>query len=182
MKSGEIAKIIVKSIGAAGLVIGLAAFPGIGKSISIIHKFSGKNKNKSKIRSSAHNLRKKGYIEYISNNGRSELLLTKKGRSLLNKFSFEDMKMKPPQRWDGYWRIITFDIPEKKRRARVSIHWKLKDLGFYPLQKSIFVYPYDCEEEINFIGDFFFARKHIYLIIAKSFDNEERVKRHFGLC
>ena len=52
-------------------------------------------------------------------------------------------------KWDHQWRIVIFDIPQDMHRQRNNFRNKLKSLGFYMLQKSVFVFPYSCEEELG---------------------------------
>ncbi|MEX2090705.1 MAG: CRISPR-associated endonuclease Cas2 [Candidatus Paceibacterota bacterium] len=51
-------------------------------------------------------------------------------------------------KWDGKWRIVIFDIPEELHKKRNYLRSKLKNLGFHMLQKSVFIIPYPCEEEL----------------------------------
>lgn len=39
--------------------------------------------------------------------------------------------------WDGKWRIIIFDIPEKNRQIRNLLRYRLKEWGFIKWQKSV---------------------------------------------
>jgi DNA-binding transcriptional regulator PaaX len=48
----------------------------------------------------------------------------------------EEVKLKKPEKWDKKWRIVIFDIPNKKKPARNTLTEKLKKLGFYHLQKA----------------------------------------------
>ena len=91
------------------------------------------------------------------------------------------MKINIPPKWDGYWRIVIFDIPEKFKKARNALGKKIKDLGLFPLQKSVFVYPFDCKDEINFVSEFFRVGKFTQYIVAKELDGEKFLKQHFGL-
>lgn len=47
------------------------------------------------------------------------------------------------KRWDGRWRIVIFDIPEKKRDYRERLRNDLIALGFGKLQESIYITPLD---------------------------------------
>lgn len=51
----------------------------------------------------------------------------------------------PPTRWnrewDGRWRIVAFDLPEKENAARVRLRRLLKDRGFGYLQNSFWITP-----------------------------------------
>ena len=51
-------------------------------------------------------------------------------------------------RWDKKWRIFMFDIPQELHLERNKLRSRLKTLGFYMMQKSVFVFPYPCEKEL----------------------------------
>src|SRR3990167_2211250 len=65
------------------------------------------------------------------------------------------------EKWDKKWRVVIFDIPEKSRMARDALRRKLKELEFRELQKSVFVHPYECKKEIDFIIEFFNLRHYV---------------------
>lgn len=86
--------------------------------------------------------------------------------------------------WDKKWRILIFDIPTKPKiynQAREALRRKIKGLGFYQMQKSVWVYPYECEDEILFIAELFQVQKHIEIITAEKLLHAEAIKRKFGL-
>ena len=89
---------------------------------------------------------KTGSIEKRVTNGEPELILTGSGRKLVErKFSMFKQQQK---HWDGYWRLIIFDIPEKERGKRQRLRNKLLELGFGMWQKSIYLSPFDWEEDM----------------------------------
>ena len=105
-------------------------------------------------------------------------------RSGLERGLFENIDhfIKKPKRWDKLWRVIIFDIPVEKNKARASLRRKFQELGFYQIQKSVFVYPYPCEEEIMFISKFFGVEKFVEIILAKKLgEKEEKIKSFFDL-
>lgn len=110
-----------------------------------------------------------------------EIILTKDGWEKALKFQIDGIKIKKPEKWDGKWRMVIFDIPEKKRKARGALRDKLKELGFKELQKSVFIYPYECEDEINFIVEVFEIRPYVRFLKVDSFTNEEQYKLKFKL-
>ena len=114
-------------------------------------------------------------------NGFVKIVLTKEGQKKALKFKIDEMEILKPSKWDGEWRIVIFDIPEKFKKAREALRIKLKDLGFLELQKSVFVLPYECENEIDFIMEVFLIRPYVRFIRAKSFTNEEQLKIKFNL-
>lgn len=121
-------------------------------------------------------------IEYKEKeDGSLEIVLTKKGEKRALKFQIDEIKIKKPEEWDDKWRVVIFDIPEKKKKAREALRNKLKELGFKELQKSVFVLPYECEDEIDFIVEVFEIRRFVRFMRVDSFTNEEQFKLKFNL-
>ena len=74
-----------------------------------------------------------------------------------------------------------FDIPSNKNKSRDALRWKIKELGFYQLQKSVFVYPFPCEKEIDALGVFWNVRDNIVLMHVSGFEGEEKLKHVFKI-
>lgn len=115
-----------------------------------------------------------------NSDGSCTLSLTEKGKLKALTYHFEKMKIEKKD-WDGKWRLVSFDIPEKMRLARDAIRNKLKDLGFREFQKSVFVFPYDCENEIEFVVEFFNLRRYVRFGVLERLDNELDLKKIFKL-
>ena len=116
-----------------------------------------------------------------SEDGAVSIVLTKEGIKKSVKFKLDEMKIEIPPKWDGEWRIVIFDIPERFKKAREALRNKLEDLEFIKLQESVFVFPYECEDEIDFIVEVFQIRPFVRFVKAKSFTNEEQLKIKFGV-
>lgn len=112
--------------------------------------------------------------------GSRTLLLTEKGKLRALTYHFQGMKIKK-ENWDGKWRFVGFDVPERIRRGRDALRDKLKDLGFREFQKSVFIFPYDCKNEIEFIVEFFNLRKYVRFGVLEYIDNELDLKKFFKL-
>ena len=109
------------------------------------------------------------------------MILTDAGKKKIIKFNLDFMEIKKPKQWDRLWRLVIFDIPEKKRQGRRALAEKLKELGFYPVQKSVFIHPYECQDEINFITEIFNLRPYTRLFTVKETDIELDLKTRFKL-
>lgn len=123
----------------------------IAKEIIKIKKKDWKNKSADfkKLSRYLAGLNKNKIIILKEINGQFAIRLTEQGKKIIKEMQYEDMKIEKPNKWDKKWRIIIFDIPEGQRRiARDALRNKLKKLGFYLIQKSVWVYPYPCEKEI----------------------------------
>lgn len=85
---------------------------------------------KSSLEETIRRLRKNGLIEQErSQEGATALRLTELGKDFLG--------VKEP--WDGKYRIVIWDIPERKRRLRDLFRRKLKEWSFKNWQKSVWV-------------------------------------------
>ncbi len=113
--------------------------------------------------------------------GTITIILTEKGKQKALTYDFENMEIKKPQKWDGKWRVVLFDIPEKRKKFRESLRFHLKQLKFYEFQKSVFVHPYNCKDEIDYLIEFYDIRRFVRFIVADSIDNELHLEKHFGL-
>lgn len=113
--------------------------------------------------------------------GSIKFILTEKGEELAFQFNFDEMEIKKPIVWDGKWRAVLYDIPEKRKKAREAIRKKLNDLGFHELQKSVFVHPFPCKDQIDFIVEFFEIRNFVHYGEIANLSNDARLKIYFGL-
>ncbi|MBI4708765.1 MAG: CRISPR-associated endonuclease Cas2 [Candidatus Portnoybacteria bacterium] len=108
------------------------------------------------------------------------MVLADNGKTKALKYQLEDMRIKK-QAWDRKWRIVIFDIPEEQKMARDAFRFRLKKIGFHELQKSVFVHPFECEDEINFIAEFYQIKPHILYGVIEKIDNDLYLKNIFDL-
>lgn len=113
--------------------------------------------------------------------GSVSIVLSKLGKKYAIHCKLDEIEIKIPDRWDGVWRMVIFDISEKKKKAREALRSKLKELGFRELQKSVLVFPYECEDEVDFICEVFELRNSVRYIRAGYISNEAELKLKFGL-
>lgn len=128
--------------------------------------------NRKKLK---YEIRKLYQSELIStkcdSGGTLTLTLTEKGKQKALRYNLEKIEI-PKQKWDGRWRIVVFDIPESRRDARDALRALLKKMDFYELQKSVFIHPYECKNEIDFVVEFFQLNRNVRYGILDSIDNE----------
>lgn len=173
---GELAKEILKILAVGGILTASLALPNLPQVFKFLGVVGAKDKYRAKR--AIYNLKDKKLVNFYEN---GVIEITKNGKKKILQYDIEDINIKPPAKWDGFWRIVIFDIPEKFKKARNALSKKIKDLGFFPLQKSVFVYPFECRNEINFVSEFFRVEKFTQYIVAKELDSEKFLKQHFGL-
>ena len=127
--------------------------------------------------SSASKMIKKGWVKF---NGKF-YELTPLGQEQLRLWEFSDFKFNRPKRWDRKWRVIIFDIPEKKRRARDQIRHLFNKAGLYRLQDSVWIYPYDCEDIIALLKTDFGVGKDLLYLIVDELESDKYLREHFNL-
>ena len=161
------------------LTVGMIApniFGAVGRSNKRSRFFNKKNFNEAK-----HYLKRQNYVK-IKKDGRAlEMDITEKGMRKVLQGAFNDLKVAVSGKWDGIWRIVIFDIPDRHKWARDGFRRKLNEMGFYQMQESVFVMPYPCEEEIEFLVSTFNISSYARLIKAPFFAPDDDVKDYFHL-
>lgn len=167
----------------AGIALGLTGSPRRQFAVAreLAHEWRAINRSNLK-RSIASLYESKIVEEKRHADGTITLILTKKGKRQALRFNVEKMKVVTPKRWDGKWRIVIYDIPERLRRLRGELHAQLHMLGFHELQHSVFVHPFPCEKEIEFLVELYDARKYVRFIVADSIDNEFHLRTRYSLA
>ena len=121
-------------------------------------------------------------VDYQKNtDGSISLLLSHDGEKRALRYRLDTITIQKPPRWDGNWRIVLFDIPEQLKQGRDALSQKLKQLGFHPMQKSVFVFPYECKDEVDFIVEMFGLRPYVRYLVVKEMDAALDFKNQFHL-
>lgn len=131
-----------------------------------------------------YELKRRGLVQVERGDEGERLVLTKKGRARLQKYELQDIVIDRPRVWDGNWRIVFFDVPKKPpalNRARDIFRDALKRLGFTKIQKSVWVHPFPCEDEIAYIVELYGLQPYVRVAVAKSVTGEERLRQKFDL-
>ncbi len=179
-RKGYIRQALLAAIGISGLLLVGAAAPNV---IQVLDKLApDKYKLKYRLKGTTSRLVSLGQIRFVDRGGKRYMEITEKGRRVLE---MERQKRllteRAGKRWDKKWRMVMFDIPERRRKTRDTLRIALRTFGFYQLQGSVWIYPYDCEEIVTLIkADIGTGYAVLYAIVEK-IENDERVKRHFSL-
>ncbi len=134
------------------------------------------------LKTSYHKLKHRGLIKLvIGTDGRTLVRLTEKGERRLDRLDLDAIRIVKPKTWDKKWRVLIFDIPVRFRKAREALRWKIKELGFWQLQKSVWVYPYPCAEELIFVAEFFGVLPHVEILTVEKVLRSGELERRFNL-
>ena len=92
-------------------------------------------------------LEKDGLLKKRIKENKVYLHLTEKGKNAIR--AHRKAGWHSRQTWDEKWRVVIFDVPEKRAKARRYLRSYLKSLGFGKVQRSIWITPYDFGNLIN---------------------------------
>ena len=127
-------------------------------------------------------MRKQGYLRIEKEDHQIRISLTNKGRKAAGWLQIDALEIKPPRKWDRKWRIVIFDIAQLKKFYREAFRQKLKELGFFPLQKSVWVHPFDCRDEIELLRKFFgLTQKEMRLMIVQDIGPDDWLRKIYKL-
>lgn len=132
---------------------------------------------RNNIQRGIYNLHHRGMIR-VHKNGYQ---LTDEGQHWLSKNKYKYFQS-VHKIWDKKWRLILFDIPAPMDKQRHNFRNRLKSIGAYMLQKSVFVFPYPCEEEIGYWCRDFELSDYVEVILTEHLGSKEPyAKEHFNI-
>lgn len=141
--------------------------------------FKWREQNKKKFDNMLYRLQKQGVIKKYNDNGETSIELTIQGQKKLRGYLIEELNLKKAEVWDKKWRVVMFDIPNENKLGRRLLRMKLLSLGFKKLQESVFIFPYECEAEINLITEYYEVRKFVNFLLVDTFDEESKYLNKF---
>ncbi len=150
---------------AGGVVMLLAIAPGLGAILGpATKKYHRRSLESARIKRNLKKLVKEGLIGHSEQNGKTKLYLTKAGKQKVLEYEVDSMTIPKQTPWDGKYRFVMFDIPEKQRLSRNVFRKKLVDLGFKKIQHSIWYHKYPCSDQIEFLINLYQVEKYVTLV------------------
>ncbi len=141
--------------------------------------FKWRNQDKNRFHSLVNRLKKQGLIRAYYEGKKPVLALTEKGKKRALRAVIDTIQIIQPNVWDHKWHLIIFDIPEKNRSARTVFRKRLRDLGFFQVQKSVFIHPFDATDLVSGIRRSFNLNQEIQYIVADQIEQEIELINHF---
>jgi DNA-binding transcriptional regulator PaaX len=177
----EIVKDILTALLISGAVVVAASSPYFIRNLMRGLKQFKRYGNK-KVQDNFYKLKKQGLIKTEIKKGGMRISLTDKGKKKAGWMQIDELKINKPKKWDKKWRLVMFDIAHLKKTHRDAFRGKLKELGFQLIQKSIWIHPFDCRDEINLLKDFFgLTENEIRLIVADKIGEDRALREIFKI-
>lgn len=171
---------ILKTVGKVGFILfmGIAAPNAAGHIIKMLG-WVPDQKNRLATERILKSLEEKKFVRFWTKNSKGRLELTKEGRMYMSALEVKKIKLPRSTKWDGLWRIVTFDIPEDLKINRRRLTRALVFAGMYNFEQSVFVYPHECKEQVIKIAKLYEVGKYIRYIVARSIEPDSKIKSEF---
>lgn len=186
-KTGE----IIYLLGVGLLLASSIVMPGavlVAKEIIKIKKESDWQKgqkewrkfNLAYLKRNLKRLREQKIIEFVKEGNNEIIRLTSKGRIRYLRFKMEELSIKSTK-WDGKWRLVVYDIAKFKKSQQEKFRTLLRAMNFLPLQKSVYLTPYPCDEQIIYLREYFGIGDEVIYLRADIIENESIYRQYFGV-
>jgi DNA-binding PadR family transcriptional regulator len=138
--------------------------------------------NSTSLQRAVHALEKDRVIQTTRrSDGTFQVTLTPCGKKMAQQLYLDELTLEHSVVWDGKWRIVMYDVPETSRDFRLQLCHTLKSLGFYELQRSVLVYPFECRKEIDMVTRTYGAEQYVRYVEASYIGDELELRAHFHL-
>lgn len=180
----NIQKIVLRTVATAGMLSMAMLAPNALQLLSTAERGSGKRRRMNPtylIDSAFSKLCSRGLISIETGHHGKIVRLTTEGKHALAKMVARSPDERKHKKWDKRWRMVIYDIKEKRRGTRILLQRTLRAFGFYPLQASVWVYPYDCEALLILLKADFKIGRDVLCGVVEKVEGDENIKEYFGL-
>jgi DNA-binding PadR family transcriptional regulator len=177
---GAVGMAILGVIGTAGLIALAVAAPNALQILRVFKKNDRRYRTPTYVSKTIQKLHRRGLVYVFEQDGEEVVRLTEKGQRELLRYQLKEKRLKK-WRWDGKWRLLIFDIEEKRRFARDRARSDMLSFGFVRLQDSVWVYPYECEKVVELLKAQYRIGKEMLYIVTENFEGAEALKKKFSI-
>ncbi len=170
---------VLAAVGAVGLIL---AFPPAIGGIAALIRLGRRDYSGWGMRRTLKRLKSQKYISVIEDvQGNVTVRITQQGMTRALSYKLETMALEKPKSWDKKWRVVVFDIPEKYKGLRDVFRMRLGQLGLYQFQESVYVSPYPCSDEVEFLRELYGVSFTVRYIVADRIEDDESLRQRFNL-
>ena len=166
------------------LAVGLVA-PKVLSLFEYLNPISRKNTMRfnQRIAQALLRLERNGLIHVTGEGRKREIHLTQQGEAKIDALYAGAYVIPLPVSWDGKWRIVMFDVPEKRKKVRDTLRMLLRSAGFIHFQDSAWIQPYPCDELVTLLRSHLGSGKGEirYLVVSFVDESDYVFRKHFNL-
>lgn len=171
--------LLIAAVG--GVMVAVGAVPDVNKILKHLRNRKNDARFRYQTNTALRRLATQGLVTFEERGGKRYARATEAGKRMLELESLREKSTHRPKRWDGRWRVVLFDIPERRRRVRTLLRKFMQEFGFVRLQDSAWIYPYDCEDIIALAkADLRIGADALYMIVEQ-LERDKHLREHFGL-
>ncbi|MCR4285758.1 MAG: hypothetical protein NUW00_02590 [Candidatus Kaiserbacteria bacterium] len=179
VRIGPVAEAVLGVIAVAGIVSIAVCAPN---ALQVLKPFFKEKKYspRASITRNIESLIKSGLVKRTySKDGDGRLELTRKGRWEVGIRSV--LVGQKEMKWDGKWRVVIFDVPNTKTKMRIELTRGMRMYGFELLQKSAWIYPYECNDFVEILRDHLDLRENVTHLVTDRFHGDEVYRKKFRI-
>lgn len=156
------------------------------KTLTLLQKLDRAAANRKdlyrRITQAISRLEHSGLVRTLGQHGHRSAILTEKGRTMIETIYANEYRIPEPAFWDGKWRVVMFDIREKRRKARSQLRSLLSGTGFFRLQDSVWIYPHPCDEFIGLVrARLKSGTGEMLSFVAEALESDKKLREFFHL-
>ena len=184
-------KEVLMLLGAGAFLAASIIFPGLpmaAKPFIDVVKEADRNKRQKewekfnlwRLRQVIKRMQNSKLVEVKEEKGIPIIKVTQKGKQKLLRYKIDEMVL-DESNWDGKWRLIIYDVQTGKRANSEMFRIMLNKLKFLKLQRSVYLTPFKCEDEIEYLRLLFEIGNEVQILKVGSLENEAAYRRYFGI-
>ncbi|MBI2099443.1 hypothetical protein HYT45_03485 [Candidatus Uhrbacteria bacterium] len=177
----EWTKEVIKAVGLTGLVAASFVAPNLIKHLGPVFLERREGSFTAIINQTVNRLVARGILFKKISSAHTFINLTEKGYKFLQQIEAKQIKLKRPKKWDEKWRIVIFDVEEKRKVLRDRTRETLRSIGFFRLQDSVWIFPYSADQMIELMRTGYGLRRNIIYLTSERFPGDYWLVRKFGL-
>ncbi|MEK7135594.1 MAG: CRISPR-associated endonuclease Cas2 [Patescibacteria group bacterium] len=177
---GAFQQAMLAAVVVGGIVLVAATIPNAARLLKYFPGYKKGARFNYKAKTALGRLVAKGCVVFVEENGKRHARITEKGERMLQ-METEKITIAKKRRWDRRWRVVIFDIPERRKSVRVSLRRFMQEYGFVRLQDSVWIYPYDCEDLIALAKANLRIGADVLYMIVERLERDTYLREHFGL-
>lgn len=135
----------------------------------------------SSINRHVYRLWRRGLVDIKDTSEGKTVTISDMGQKEILKFDIYNMEIPEQKHWDHRWRLVMFDISSDHVKKGREFRWKLKNMGFFQMQKSVYIYPYPCFKQLKYLREVYGIPHMVKLALCERLENDEDLRKIYSL-
>jgi DNA-binding transcriptional regulator PaaX len=170
---------LLTAVAIGGIALIAATAPNVAQLLKYFPGYKKGARFNYQAKSALGRLAAKGLVTFVEKDGKRYARITEKGERILQMKTEKTAIMKK-KKWDRRWRVVIFDVPERRKNIRDRLRHFMSEYGFVRLQDSVWIYPYDCEDLIALAKANFRIGADVLYMIVERLEHDKHLREHFG--